>query len=103
MDKFLALFLEMLRDELKKIVAETLVETKPESKEPTRPELLTRRQAKEKLHISYPTLNRLNKEGILKARKISGRVLYSWSDIEEALNLGGNLKYQRSKNSSFYR
>jgi len=92
-----------LQNSIRKIVIETMREAMPVSKEPVRPELLTRRQAKDELHVSYPTLNRYNKEGILKAQKIGGRVLYLWSDVEQALSLGDNIKHQRSNNSSLYR
>lgn len=81
------------QNDIRKIVAEAIRETKPESKEPIRPEYLTRQQVKEKLHVSFPTLNRFDKEGILTARKIGGRVLYLWSDVEKAMNQ--NLKYRR--------
>ena len=83
--------------DIRKIVAETIRDTKLESKEPIRPEYGTRQQVKEKLHVSFPTLNRFDKEGILTARKIGGRVLYLWSDVETAINQDQTLKYRRSK------
>jgi len=81
--------------DIRKIVAETIRDTKPE-KEPNRPEYLTRQQVKEKLHVSFPTLNRFDKEGILTARKIGGRVLYLWSDVEKAINPEQPIKYRRA-------
>lgn len=79
----------------KRWVIEAIRETKPESKEPTNPEYLTRKEVKEKLHVSFPTLNRFDKEGILIAQKIGGRVLYLYSDVQKALKQGQNLKYRR--------
>jgi hypothetical protein len=82
--------------DIRKIVAETIRDTKPQSKEPIRPEYLTRQQVKEKLHVSFPTLNRFDKEGILTAHKIGGRVLYLWSDVEKAINPEQQpIKYRR--------
>jgi len=103
MDQLSALLMSMFREELKKVVAEVLAENKPQTKDPDNAKYVTRRQAKEELHVSYPTLNRFDKDGILKARKIGGRVLYLWSDIEQAIKQDGTLKYRRAKNSSLYR
>ncbi len=83
--------------DIRKIVAETIREYMPESKEQIRPEYVTRQQVKDKLHVSFPTLNRFNKEGILTAKKIGGRVLYLWSDIEKAINQDQAIKYRRVK------
>ena len=50
----------------------------------------TRKQVKEMLNISYPTLNKLNKTGELKAHKLGHKVIYRLVDIENGLiNLGG--------------
>ncbi len=85
------------QNDIRKIVAETLRDTKPEIKEPTRPEYGTREEVKNEIHVSYPTLSRFHKEGILTARKIGGRVLYLWSDVDRAINQQQNLKYRRTK------
>jgi hypothetical protein len=82
--------------DVRKIVAETIREYYPESKEPVRPKYGTRRQVKEEAHLSYPTLNRYDKEGILKAHKIGGRVLYLWSEVEKAINPDQPVKYRRA-------
>ncbi len=76
--------------------AEKFLGTKTQSKEPISPEYRTRQETSKKLHVSLPTLHRFDKEGILTARKIGGRVLYLQSDIEKAINQGQNLKYQRT-------
>ena len=85
------------QNDIRKIVAEAIKETNSDSKVPIRPEYLTRREVKERLHVSYPTLNRFDKEGILTAHKIGGRVLYLWSEVEMAINQDQNLKYRRRK------
>lgn len=87
------------QSDIRKIVADALRETKPESREPIRPEYLTRQQVKEKLHVSFPTLNRFDKEGILTAHKIGGRVLYTLESIEKALNPDQPIKYRRAKHA----
>ena len=84
------------QSDIRKIVAEAIQEHKNQSKEPGRPEYLTRQQAKEELHVSFPTLNRFDKEGILAARKIGGRVLYLRSDVEKAINPDQPIKYRRA-------
>jgi len=89
-----------LQSDIKKWVADAIREYKPESKEPIRPEYVTRQQVKEELHVSFPTLNRFDKEGILTAKKIGGRVLYLWSDIEKAINQDQSIKYKRSNSKS---
>ena len=88
------------QSDLKKIVADAIREFKPETKEPNRPEYVTRQQVRDELHVSFPTLNRFDKEGILTAKKIGGRVLYLWSDIEKAINQDHNIKYRRSYSKS---
>ena len=87
------------QSDIRKIVADALRETKPESKQPIRPEYLTRKQVKEELHVSFPTLNRFDKEGILTARKIGGRVLYLRSDVEMAINPDKPIKYRRANHA----
>ena len=52
--------------------------------------ILSRKQVKEMLGLSYPTLNRLNKTGDLKAYKLGRKVFYKMSDIENSLIHLGN-------------
>jgi len=82
------------QSDLKKIVSDAIREHQPEEK-PTRPKYGTRDEVKKVIHVSLPTLNRMNKDGILTARKIGGRVLYLWSDVDKAIEQGQNLKYRR--------
>lgn len=48
-------------------------------------EYLSRKEAAQKLRISFPTLANLTREGVLKAYRIGTRVLYSASEVETAL------------------
>ena len=84
------------QSDIKKWVAAAIRDCMPESKEPVRPEYGTRQQVKDEIHVSYPTLNRLDREGILTAKKIGGRVLYLWSDVEKAINPDQPIKYRRA-------
>ncbi|WP_223550550.1 helix-turn-helix domain-containing protein [Aestuariivivens sp. NBU2969] len=49
---------------------------------------LTRDEAKDLLKISYATLWKYNKEGILPATKIGSRVYYKRKDIDDAMEGG---------------
>jgi hypothetical protein len=80
----------------KRWVMEAISETKP--KEPVKQQVYDRNEIKEKFHVSYPTLNRWNKEGILEVTKVGGRVLYTLESIEKALNVGQPIKYRRVNN-----
>ncbi len=86
------------QDERLKKFAETILGSKTQSKEPISPEYRTRKETSKKLHVSLPTLNRFDKDGILTAHKIGGRVLYLESDIEMALQQDQSLKYRRVNN-----
>jgi len=84
------------QSDLKKIVTDAIREHRPEEKT-ARPKYGTRDEVKKVIHVSLPTLNRMNKDGILTARKISGRVLYLWDEVYTAIEQGQNLKYVRRK------
>lgn len=55
----------------------------------------TRKEVAKELKISLPTLNELSKTGVIKSYKISGRVLYKWADIIEAVHEVRTQKYKR--------
>lgn len=104
MDQYLIHFtVEEFRNEIKKIVADTIRETYQEKETTSNPEYFSRKQTKEKLHVSYPTLNRFDKEGILKAHKIGGRVLYLSTEVDEAIKKNTSLKYIRTDRWHFNR
>jgi len=53
-------------------------------------QIYTRKEVKDMLGMSYPTLNKLNKTGELKAHKIGRKVFYKLTDIENSMiHLGG--------------
>ncbi len=49
-------------------------------------EILTRKQTKNLLGISYVTLWKYNREGFLKTKKIGSKVFYMRADIDNLLN-----------------
>lgn len=87
---------EEFHRDIKKLVSEAIREQKSEKKQSNVSEYATRKEVAEKLHISFPTLNRLHRDGILVSNKIGGRVLYLWSDVEKAINSGKSVKYRRN-------
>lgn len=56
---------------------------------------LTRKEVKELLKISLPTLNEYTKTGKLKGYRIGGRILYRTDEIQESLQAIETLKYRR--------
>ena len=79
---------------LEGVISEKIQELKPKPKEET--EYLTRKEVKELLRISYPTLHELVNSGKLKAYRIGGRVLFIKSEVESSLETIQTLKYKRS-------
>lgn len=71
---------EVVASELKKANDVIPLNLKPEA------EILTREQTKDLLGISYVSLWKYNKEGLLKAKKVKGRVFYLRQDINNMLN-----------------
>ncbi|WP_349967858.1 helix-turn-helix transcriptional regulator [Phocaeicola massiliensis] len=79
-------FLMLQKDDLKQVVAELVEELigkmpqsdlSPEEND----EYYTRDQVCEKLHITYTTLWRMQKEGTVLVHKLGGRNLYSKNEI----------------------
>ena len=54
-------------------------------KEQVEDRLRTRQEAKEILHVSMPTIDRMIKDGSLPKRKVRGRVLIPQSALEEII------------------
>ena len=69
--------LEDIRAELKELSKKLM--PKPKVK------WISRKEAKEKLSVSFVTLHKWNKTGVLKSHKIGGAVRYKESDINEKL------------------
>ena len=59
------------------------------------PRFYTRTETAKLLHITLPTLHRLTKNGIIKSKKINGRVLYNSDAIDEATQQKTVFKYKR--------
>ncbi len=85
---------EQLYNAFRGIVREELSNLKP-TKEETK--YRTRKEVKDLLKISLPTLNSYTRKGILKGSRIGSRVLYSEQDIEQAVKDIPVLKYRRVK------
>jgi excisionase family DNA binding protein len=65
-------------------------------KGPAQSKLFTRKEVCQRLAISLPTLSRYVKIGVIKSRRIGTRVLFSESDIQDALKKA-NLKDENLK------
>lgn len=88
---------DQLKDELKTIVqfeVQKIVSGLTTTPDPT-PEFITRKEAKELLGISYPTLNEWTKNGIIPAKRIGTRVRYQKSDVYASLKSIDSIKYKR--------
>lgn len=57
-------------------------------------EYLTREEVSKLIKLSPPTLNLYTQKGLIKAYKIGKRVLYKKSEIDDALRLMFNQKFQ---------
>jgi hypothetical protein len=77
------LTIAQMYDLMIEVVKEALkgVQPKPEETE----KYLTRLDACKALHISLPTLTRYSKLGLIHAKRIGNRILYSEEDVKEAL------------------
>ncbi len=49
------------------------------------------------LHISYPTLWRIEESGLLKSQKVGRKNLYSKAEVNQLLKSGKLAKYKRRK------
>ena len=83
-------FIMLQRDDLKQVVAEMvedLVGKKPQINltQEESDEYYTRDKVCERLHITYTTLWRMQKEGIIIVHKLGGRNLYSKKEISSLL------------------
>lgn len=91
----------MIRPFLKELVKEVYTELKEkvdEERAAEEPRFYNREEVSKMLHLSFPTMWKLSKEGKLKGKKINGRVLYDAYDIDLLIENGIDLRYNRSKN-----
>lgn len=87
--QFVQISVNDLTNLLRQTVAEEVnrvVSILPTQKKSDDPELLTRKEAMELLGKSYPYLWRLDKQGILRSRKMGRSVFYYKQDIFNHLN-----------------
>jgi len=57
--------------------------------------LTTRKELTKKLRVSLSTVDKLTKDGKLKAYRIGGHIRYKSNEVERALEAIKNAKYQR--------
>ena len=74
-----------LRNLIRTSVAEALESLRAESKTSPSNQKLTRQQLKDQFHISFPTILKLEKKGILKSYRIGRRVLFDRLEVEATL------------------
>jgi len=60
-------------------------------------DFLTRKETAKRLHISLPTLSQHVKDGILKAYRLKGRVLFKLEEIENSVSEVESLKFRRAQ------
>lgn len=87
--QFVQISVDDLTNLLRKTVAEEVnrvVSILPKQEKSNDPELLTRKETMELLGKSYPYLWRLDKQGILRSRKMGRSVYYFKEDIFNHLN-----------------
>jgi hypothetical protein len=80
-EELLAIIKESVATELQKIN-----HLKPQADLPEGNELLTREEAKDLLKTSYTSLWKYDREGLLPAKRIAGRVYYLKSDLFNILD-----------------
>lgn len=76
--------LDELVSELKTIIKE-VIESCDLSSPNESGRLLTRTEASELLNVSFVTLNKWNKQGVLPAFSVGTRVYYKWEDVQDSM------------------
>ena len=74
-------------------INEAVKNIQPQTSNPPRETLLTRKETADKLKISLVTLNDWTKRGLIQSYLIGGRVLYKDSEIEASLYKTQTVKY----------
>lgn len=74
-------------DEFKSLLVTALKEYLGYSPKEPADELLTRKEVASRLKMSLATLHKYSDLGILRSRKIGGRVYYLWSEIIQAAKI----------------
>ena len=60
------------------------------------PKLYTRQETADLLHVTLPTLSRLTKDGMIKSKRLGGRILYDAESIDAAVQQQVIFKYRRN-------
>ena len=76
--------LQELAIEIKEIVKQAF-ETNKLNTQRDSERVLTRKETSELLQVSFVTLNKWNKLGVLPAFSVGTRVYYKWSDVQDAM------------------
>lgn len=88
-----------LRPLFKELAKEAITEMKEEmerQRAAEEPRYYSREEVAEILHVSLSTLWKLTTSGRISAQRVNGRVLYEANAIEDLVNSGVKLKYQRA-------
>lgn len=76
--------IEELVNEIKQIVKQ-VIETYSLPPQYDSETVLTRKETSELLQVSFVTLNKWNKKGVLPAFNVGTRVYYKWNDVQGAM------------------
>lgn len=80
---FVSLTLPQAEDLVKSWVREAIQNTAPP--EPPKPKYYTRREAAGIFNFSLPTLDKYSDMGLIRRKRVGGRILFAEEDIREAL------------------
>ena len=87
-------FQEIIRNAVRTEYKSILEQIPPTIEPPI--DLITRKETKGILGISYPTLNEWTKNGIIPAQRIGTRIRYKREDVYNSLKDVETIKYKRS-------
>lgn len=87
LDELKEIFKEVIREEVKNISTSLSYEEKPLYG--------SRKEVAAALHISLTTLYELTKTGVLVGYRIQGRILYKWTEVDQALQKVETLRFKR--------
>jgi hypothetical protein len=71
-------------DDLRILIREEIQAALDSTQKPEPVNFLTRREAAQKLRISLPSLHKYTKCGLVKCRRVGGRVLYEAGELDKA-------------------
>ena len=61
------------------------------------PKFYSRKETAQLLHVTWPTLARLTKDGLITAKRVGNRILYDAEAIDAAVKENRIFKYKRIK------